>query len=300
MKILITGGSGLLGSKISEKAMEKGHDVYSGYNAHEAEFGIPVKLDVCQGAVLQKTLKEVEPEVVIHTAALTNVDKCEEDKDLAWKVNAEGTKNIAKLSRKHKAFLIYVSTDYVFSGEQGLYKERDEPDPVNYYGATKLEGEKTVKAIAKDWCITRPSVIYGSTPAAGKVNFALWVIEKLEKREPLKIITDQYVSPTLNTNLADMILEAAERRLTGIYHLAGATPVNRYSFAKLLTEKFGLDTNLIKPAKSEEMKWKARRPKDTSLNVEKAKGALRNKPLEVTEALSMLKIELEKSGEFSS
>lgn len=294
MKILISGGSGLLGSKISEKAMEKGHDVYSGYNTHEAKFGIPIKLDVCQRAALQKTLKKVEPEVIVHTAALTDVDKCEEDKNLAWKVNVKGTKNIAELSRKHKAFLIYVSTDYLFSGEKGLYKERDEPDPINYYGATKLEGEKTVKAIAEEWCIARPSVIYGSTAAAGKVNFALWVIEKLEKGEPIRVITDQYVSPTLNTNLADMILEVAERKLVGTYHLAGTTPINRYDFAKLIAETFNLNQDLIKPAKSEEMKWAAKRPKNTSLNVEKATKTLHKKPLCIEEALSELKDEANK------
>jgi len=292
MKILISGGSGLLGSKISEKALEEGYDVYSGYNTNEAKFGVPIKLDVCQKSSSSRILSEVGPEVVIHSAALTNVDKCEEDTALAWKVNVEGTKNIAELSRMHKCFLIYVSTDYVFSGEKGLYKEGDDPNPVNYYGATKLEGEKIVKAIAEEWCIARSSVIYGSTPAAGKTNFALWVLENLNKQKHINIITDQYVSPTLNTNLAEMILEVAKRRLSGIYHLAGATSLNRYDFTERIAETFHLDKNLIKPAKSEDMKWKAKRPRDTSLNVEKALKKLRNKPLEITEALKQLKMEI--------
>jgi len=294
LRILLTGGSGLLGSKIAEIAVRKGYDIYSGYNKHESRFGVPVKLNVCDKAALNKAFKEVKPEVVIHAAALTNVDKCEEDKTLAWKVNVDGTKNICELSKKHKAFLIYVSTDYVFSGEKGLYKETDETSPINYYGVTKLEGEKTIKNIPDEWCIARPSVIYGSTPAAGKVNFALWVLEKLKKEEPIRVITDQYVSPTLNTNLADMILEVAERRLTGTYHLAGATPINRYRFAQLLAEKFELDKNLIEPARSEEMKWKAKRPKNTSLNVEKATRTLRNKPLKIEEAINRLKEEISK------
>jgi len=255
LRILITGGSGLLVSKTSEKATEKGNEAYSGYNTHKPKFGVPVRLDICNRMVLDKIFKDIRPEVVIHAAALTNVDKCEEDKKLAWKVNVDGTRNIAELSSKHEAFLIYVSTDYVFSGEKGMYEETDQTSPVNYYGVTKLEGEKTVKATADEWCIARPSVIYGSIPAAGKVNFALWVLEKLEKREPIKIITDQYVSPTLNTNLAEMILEAAERRLTGVYHLAGSTPINRYNFARFLAETLKLNQNLIKPAKSDEMKW---------------------------------------------
>ena len=216
MRILITGGSGLLGSKISEKATEKGNDAYSGYNTHPAKFGVPKKLDVCNRTTLNRIFKDVKPKVVIHAAALTDVDKCEDDKELAWKVNVEGTRNIAELSREHKAFLIYVSTDYVFSGEKGMYNETDEACPVNYYGTTKLEGEKSVKSIVDEWCIARPSVIYGSTPAAGKVNFALWVLEKLKAGESMNIITDQYISPTLNTNLAEMILEVSERRLAGV------------------------------------------------------------------------------------
>lgn len=294
MRILITGGSGLLGSKISEEAIEKGYEVYSGYNTHKTKFGIPVRLDIRNRTILNKIFRDVRPEVVIHTAALTNVDKCEEDEELAWKVNVNGTRNVAELSCKHEAFLIHVSTDYVFPGEKGLYKETDKTDPINQYGITKLEGEKAVKAILDEWCIARPSVIYGSTPAAGKVNFVLWVLEKLKKGEPIRVITDQYVSPTLNTNLAEMILEVAKRRLTGVYHLAGATPANRYNFAWLIAETFKLNKNLVKPARSKEMTWKAKRPRNTSLNVEKALKTLLNKPLKIEEALNKLKEEINK------
>ena len=292
MRILITGGSGLLGSKIAEIAVQKGYNVYSGYNTHEARFGIPVKLDICSKSALSKSFREIKPEIVIHAAALTNVDKCEEDKSLAWKINVNGTRNICELANKHESFLIYVSTDYVFSGEKGLYKETDETKPINYYGVTKLEGENIVRTMLDKWAIARPSVIYGSRPAAGKVNFALWILEKLKKKEPIRVITDQYVSPTLNTNLADMILEVAERRLTGTFHLAGATPINRYRFAILLAKKFELNKNLISPAKSEEMQWKAKRPRNTSLNIEKASKILNKKPLKIEEAINKLKKEI--------
>ena len=292
MRLLITGGSGLLGSKIAEIAVKKDYEVYSGYHAHKTKFGIPIKFDICDEIVLNKIFRKIKPEIVVHAAALTNVDKCEENKELAWEVNVNGTRNIAKLSQKYRAFLIHVSTDYVFSGEKGLYKETDEPNPINHYGITKLEGENIVKTVTNEWCIVRPSVIYGSTPAAGKVNFALWVLEKLKHEEPINIITDQFISPTLNTNLAEMILEVAERRLTGIYHLAGATPINRYNFATLIAETFKLNKNLISPTTSEKMKWIAKRPRDTSLNVNKAYKKLKNKPLKINEALNKLKEEL--------
>jgi dTDP-4-dehydrorhamnose reductase len=241
---------------------------------------------------ITEVFNSIKPEIVVHAGAISNVDKCEENKELAWTINVEGTKHIAELSRKHKAFLIFVSTDYVFSGKKGMYTETDETKPINYYGKTKLEAEKIVRDLMSEWCIARPSVIYGSVPAAGKINFALWVLEKLRNCEKINIITDQIISPTFNTNLAEMILEVAQRRLTGIYHLSGATPLNRYDFACLLAETFQLDKNLIKPAKSEEMNWNAKRPKNTSLNVEKASRTLSKKPLKIEYALNKLKEEI--------
>ena len=292
MRLLITGGSGLLGSKIAHIAVQKGYKTYSGYNKHEAINGTPTKLDICNKNAVSKAFQRIKPEAVVHAAALTNVDKCDEDMDLAWYVNVEGTKNILESSELHNAFLVYVSTDYIFSGEEGMYKEADKPKPINHYGQTKLEGEELVKASKIKWCVARPSVIYGSTPAAGKVNFALWVLNKLKNKESTRIITDQWVSPTLNTNLAEMILEIMERNLTGIYHLAGATPLNRYEFATRIAETFQLDKSFVSPVKSSDMKWLAKRPRDTSLNVEKASNTLKNKPLKIQDALTKLKEEI--------
>ena len=288
MRLLITGGSGLLGSKITTLAIEKGYDAYSGYNKHEAIHGTPIKLDICNKQEVNKAFEKIRPQAVVHAAALTNVDKCEEDTELARKVNIEGTRNIVESSEHHDAFLVYVSTDYIFSGEKGMYKETDKPNPINHYGLTKLEAEKTITASTIDWCIVRPSVIYGATPAAGKINFALWVLNKLRKKEPMKIITDQWVSPTLNTNLAQMILETIEKKLTGVYHLSGATPINRHKFSTLIAERFQLDETLISPSTSREMNWLAKRPLNTSLNVEKASKKLNNNPLNIDEALNKL------------
>ena len=213
-------------------------------------------------------------------------------KKLAWKINVEGTENIAKLCKKHDAFLVYISTDYVFDGRNGMYKETDKPSPINCYGLTKLRGEEKVKAIADEFCIARTSVIYGSIPAAGKINFALWLLEKLKKKEKVKIVTDQWNNPTLNTNLANMILEVIERRIVGIYHLAGATRTSRYEFAKLIAKNFHLEGQLIIPILSNQLQWIAKRPKDSSLNTQKAQQTLRNKPLEVERAIEIMKREM--------
>ena len=289
MRIFVTGGSGLLGSKMAEIALERSYEVYSGFNTHTPEFGKPVKFDLADPDSVANVLKNIKPDVVVHSAALTDVDKCEMDKELAYKINVEGTKVVAEMAGKLGFFLVYISTDYVFDGSKGMYKEEDKTNPINYYGYTKLLGEK----YCLDFCIARTCVIYGAKPASGKVNFVLWLIEKLESGKNVRIITDQYITPTLNTNLAKMVLECAERKMKGIFHLAGATRVSRFEFAKEIAKEFGLDENLIIPAKMDDINWIAKRPKDSSLDTSKAAKYLNEKPYELKKALKVLKKEME-------
>jgi dTDP-4-dehydrorhamnose reductase len=292
VKLLVTGASGLLGTRICQLAAKQNYEVYSAHSQHQPQFGIPIKLDITDGTSLKQIFDKTKPDAVVHSAALSDVDKCEKEKDLAWKVNAEATSDIAQLCHKHNCFLVYVSTDYVFNGEKGNYKETDPTAPINNYGLTKLKGEKEIKQSKAEYCITRTSVMYGSIPAAGKVNFALWLIEKLRKKEETKTVTDQWNSPTLNTDLAEMILEIVKKRITGTFHLAGATRLSRYEFAQKIAETFNLEKNYLLPTSSKEMQWLAKRPKDSSLNVDKAKQTLKNKPLQISEALSKLKSEM--------
>jgi dTDP-4-dehydrorhamnose reductase len=291
LKLLITGASGLYGSKLAKIAVERNHEVYSCDVQESQVCGNFVKFDVSNKELVNEAFKRVKPDAVVHAATLTDVDKCELNKEFAWKINVEGTRNIVESAKNTGSFLIYISTDYVFNGEKGMYTELDKPDPINHYGLTKLKAEELVKA-QDEYFIARPSVIYGSTPAAGKVNFALWLIETLRKGEHVKIVTDQWNTPTLNTNLAEMTLEGAERRLTGTFHLSGATRVNRFQFAQLIAETFGLNQKLIDPVLSSQFKWPAKRPKDSSLDTAKARQTLKNKPLEIHEALKRLKFEL--------
>jgi dTDP-4-dehydrorhamnose reductase len=235
-------------------------------------------------------LSKQKPDVVIHTAAYTDVDGCEINRELAWKVNAEATKHLAIASAQVNSHLIYVSTDYVFDGEKGFYTEEDKPNPISYYGYTKLRGEEFLKGYATEWCIARPSVLYGWGPKH-KQNFATWIINNLKQGKEVKVLTDQHVSPTLNTNLAAMLLEIAERKITGTTHTAGATRVSRHEFALKLAETFNLNKNLIKPITMNEIRWKAKRPKDSSLNVSKANSLLNTKPLQLNNASEIMKKE---------
>jgi dTDP-4-dehydrorhamnose reductase len=291
LKLLITGASGLYGSKLTQLAVTEGYEVYSTDVQEMQVWGNFVKMDISNKIVVDETFKRVKPDVVIHAATLTDVDKCELNKELAWKINVEGTKNVLEAAKAEGTFVIYISTDYVFGGEKGNYKETDKPNPIQYYGLTKLKSEELVKT-HDEYFIGRPSVIYGSTSATGKVNFVLWVIETLREGGRVKIVTDQWNTPTLNTNLAEMTLEVAERRLTGTYHTCGATRVSRFEFAQLIAQTFDLDKSLIDPARSSDFNWPAKRPTDSSLDTSKAQQILQKKPLEINEALKRLKLEL--------
>lgn len=286
MRIFITGGWGLLGARLAGMAQEDGHDVFSGYNHSIPEKGVALKLDIAFDNSIHKAVEQAQPEIIFHTAALTDVDRCEAEQDLACRINARGTRVLAEAAKKAGAFLVYISTDYVFDGRRGMYKEEDAANPISHYGYTKLLGEKYAE------CVARTCVIYGSRPASGKINFALWILEKLQKGEQIRIVTDQYVSPTLNTNLAGMLLEAGEQRREGIYHLAGATRISRYDLACRLADVFGLERSLIIPAKMADLCWKARRPMDSSMDVSKATRLLNEKPWDIDKSLKTLKEEI--------
>ncbi len=276
-----------MGSKTAQIALARGHEVFSGYAHSGPMFGQAVSFNLEDNKGISDLMERIKPEVVIHSAALTDVDLCEREKDLAYRLNVEGTRALAQAAEKAGSFLIYISTDYIFDGSRGMYREDDRADPVNYYGYTKLQGEQFCRG-----CIARTCVTYGSRPASGKVNFALWLINSLKSGQNIRVVRDQFITPTLNTSLARMVLEIADKRLCGVYHLAGATRISRYDFALELAREFDLDHSLILPSRMKDLKWTARRPMDSSLDTSKAVAELMEKPLAINEALKILREEV--------
>jgi len=288
MKILLTGGSGLFGRAFVELVKDRtSHDIYATYNENIVDSEEAVFLDITDKKRVEEVIKKLQPDVVVHAAAFTNVDKCEVEKEKAYDVNAKGTKNVAMASNEIGAKMIYISTDYVFDGTKGFYEEKDKTNPISYYGLTKLEGEKAVQEICDDFIIARTSVIYG----AHKKNFATWVIKELREENQIKIITDQWVSPTLNVDLAEQILALIEKDEKGIFHTAGGERINRHDFVVEMARIFGFNEKLIIPAISKEMNWIAKRPMDSSLNVSKISKI--KKPYMVEESLRLLKKEVQ-------
>lgn len=285
-KLVVTGGSGLLGSKIVQLAKNNFNVIPTHFR--DSIFSGSLRLDITDKREVFQTIRKLEPDVLIHTAAETNVDKCEKEREWAWKANVEGTGNLAEICGKINAKIVYVSTDYVFDGEKGLYTEEDKPNPINYYGLTKLMGEEAMMKHCDDHIIVRSSVLYGWDPR--KLNFATWIIDSLKRHQSIQVVDDHFNSPTLADNLAEALLEAVKKHLSGFYHMAGSERISRYEFALRITKTFGLDSSLIKPIKMSELTtWVAKRPKDSSLSIEKARRALRTKFLKVQESLNIMK-----------
>jgi len=282
---LVTGGSGLLGAKIVQTAIVGGHDVFSSYREHRTTNGKPVQLDQTQEGQVRDKVAKIRPQVIINAAALSDVDFCEENPDAAFLVNSESVAYLATAAREAGSFLLQVSTDYVFDGENGSYSELDPPHPINTYGNSKLQGERAAAFIGEGlWSIARPSVIFG-WGRRYRPNAATYVLEKLSKQETVHMVRDQYCSPTFNTNLAAMLVEIAERKIPGILHTAGETRLNRYELALRVAEELGLDKKLVLPTVAGEIPWKANRPRDSSLIVARAASILSRKPLPITASL---------------
>jgi dTDP-4-dehydrorhamnose reductase len=271
VKILITGASSLPGYRTVLEALGRGHEVVALHRSHpvpiESKGLRKVSIDVTDANELRSLLLKERPDVVVHMAALGDVDLCEREKELAWRTTVEPSVEVASLASRLGFFAVYLSTDYVFDGERGNYRERDVPNPVNYYGLVKLMGEVAFSTCPR-YAIVRASSIYGFGP--GRTNFAKYLVEKLRAGEPVKALVDQYTSPTQASLLAKAVLEIVEEGLEGVFHVVGER-MSRYEFAIRVAEALGLDKSLIQRAEMREMRWVARRPRDSSLNCEETR-----------------------------
>jgi dTDP-4-dehydrorhamnose reductase len=226
---------------------------------------------------------------------MTNVDYCEKFKEDAYNVNVIGTKNLAKIAQQIGSKFIHISSDAVFSGEKNCYVEDDKPNPVNIYGTTKLESEKIASKVS-NCLILRPSVIYGWIPSEyiqtrdnsiKSMNFALWILKKLNEKQELSIVNDQFNTPTLADNLAENIIEMTKKDMQGIFHTSGLSCINRLDFSKKIAKVFGYSYDLITSCSSSELKQIATRPLKSCLNCKKiVKNGI--KLLQIDEAIGIM------------
>lgn len=285
-KILITGITSRVGTRLKEEAVRQGYVVVGVSRKMASERRISLDLTI-KDQVLA-AVKEERPWCVVHAAAMTDVDLCEKDKEQAWLGNVVATENIAEASRVTGARLINISTDYVFDGENGPYGETSSPGPINVYGSTKLEAEKKTKEICPDALTLRICVPYDWNQDAAP-NFLMWLIEKLQAGSHVKIVTDQWNTPTYIPHLAQVILKYCGMKKSGIAHVSGRDFLSRYDFAMKVCKIFDFDDELVQPCGSDEFKQAARRPMKAGLKVDQAEKSLKLKMLTVKEGLELAK-----------
>ena len=286
-KILITGGSGLLGCNIAELAISK-FEVYATYNKNKVGMNNVhfFHVDLTKKEQFVK-IEQISPDLIIHCAALTDVDYCEDHPNVAYDQNVLASVNIAKIAQKIGAYLIHISTESIFDGTKGDYKEEDIPNPINVYGTTKLEAEQKISSIHSQSCIVR-TTIYGWNKR-DKFSLAEWMLNKLINSEELPGLKDIYFSPILVNDLAEVLFKLHENKYEGIIHIAGSETCSKLDFAYMIAEAFDLDKSLIKPVSIHELELKAPRGKNISLNVSKAEKILKKHLPRVKEGLEEMK-----------
>ncbi len=282
MKYFITGGSGLLGQRLATVA-DKNDEIVLSHNANPTKD--TVRCDITNLEEVKKVINREKPDAIIHCAAMTNVDLCEDEIEKAYSINGDGTGNIAKAAEEINAKVIYVSTDFVFDGKTGFYKEDDETNPLGIYAKSKYDGEVQLQEYSSNWAIARVSVLYGWHE---RQNFTTWVIDQLRQNNPINIVTDQINSPTLADNAGEAMFEIARQDKNGIFHTAGNDRISRYDFTELIAEAFDLNKDLINPTTSTEFVQKAPRPQDSSLDVSKVEKELGMKMETCAESLARM------------
>jgi dTDP-4-dehydrorhamnose reductase len=286
MRVAVTGANGLLGGAAVAQLAGK-HTVLATDRGASSLGPGPYQwadVDLAVDGAVEHVLVEFRAEAVLHAAALTDVDGCERDPELAWRVNVGGTEQVARACRALGARLVAVSTDYVFDGSRGDYREVDLPDPRGAYARSKRCGEEAALVIAPDAAVARVAATF-SGRAGAKRTFPAQVVENLSRGEPVKAFSDQVVSPNLAENAAEMILELLlEHDFRGVLHTAGATALSRVELAERVAARFGLSGEIV-PVRTAEVKLLAPRPLRSSLCVDRARALLRHGPLPIEAAL---------------
>jgi dTDP-4-dehydrorhamnose reductase len=293
-KILVTGSNGLLGQKILRKLIANPNfeliATSQGKNRVSLTEGyIYESMDITSEEEINTIFGKYQPDVVINTAAMTNVDACEDNQEGCWDINVNAVEKLLNASQIHSSHLIHLSTDFVFDGEDGPYKETDEPNPLSYYAKSKLASEKLLlQSKYKNTAIARTIIVYGIGENLSRGNIVVWAKGAMEKQQPLTIIDDQFRSPTLAEDLADGCILIAEKKATGIYHLSGKDSMSILELVYRVADYYGLDKSCVTPIKTATLNQKAKRPPKTGFILDKAIKDLGYSPHSFEEGLAII------------
>lgn len=293
-KILITGSTGLLGVSLI-KARPSSCKIYAGYYnfpkerlpyTGECEY---VEFDIRNKKEALDIFNDISPDIVVHAASLGNVDYCEKNKEEARQTNVEGSANIISACKSGGAALIFTSSNAVFDGEKPPYAENAKPNPIDYYGKTKLETELDLAESGIKYAIARLMTMYGWNNPLERPNPLTWVLEKLAKKEKINVVDDVYNNHLFSDNAAEAIWAIALGNKQGIYHIAGSEIISRYELALSVADIFGLDKSLINPVDSSFFSQIAPRPKNTSYKIDKMERDLSVRGIGIREGLNIMK-----------
>jgi len=299
MRILVTGSNGLLGQKLT-RLLQNDKDVYliataRGKSALEIDRGEYHSLDITDADSVDRLLRLTRPDVIINTAAMTQVDDCETQRDACWKANVTAVENLVRCCLTMHINLVHVSTDFIFDGTHGPLDEGAIPNPVNFYGESKLAGERVIQASAIPWAILRTVLVFGITRDMSRSNIVLWVKNSLQQNKTIQVVNDQWRTPTLAEDLAMGCYLAAKKRARGVYNISGKDFMSPYDIAIKTAEFFQLDKSLIKATDSTKFTQPAKRPPKTGFIIDKARKELGYEPHSFEEGLEILARQIEES-----
>lgn len=292
MRILVTGSNGLLGQKLTH-LLQQDSDVYliataRGKSALRINRGEYHTLDISDRENVESILRFTKPDVIINTAAMTQVDDCEIQRDACWKANVTSVENLVRCCQALHIYLVHVSTDFIFDGSRGLLDENEQPKPVNYYGESKLAAEEIIRKSPVSWSILRTVLVFGVTNDMSRSNIVLWVKESLEQNKTIQVVNDQWRTPTLAEDLAMGCYLAAKKRARGVYNISGKDFLSPYDIAVKTAGYFNLDPSLIEPTDSTQFVQPAKRPLSTGFIIDKARKELGYEPHSFEEGLAVL------------
>ncbi|MFN6944229.1 MAG: SDR family oxidoreductase [Cytophagaceae bacterium] len=274
-RVLITGANGLLGQKLVQLLTED--PLYDLIATGRGENRLPQKegytylsLDITKKSQVEEVVSTLNPDFIIHTAAMTNVDQCEVDKEACRQQNVDAVNYLVEAAKKAKSFLIHLSTDFIFDGEDGPYDESANAKPLSYYGETKLASEKIVTKSKIKWAIVRTVLVFGIAHDMSRSNIVLWVKKNLEEKKEIQVVNDQFRSPTLAEDLAMGCYLIMESEATGIFNISGKEILTPYDMAIKTADFFNLDKSLITKSDSTKFKQIAVRPLKTGFLIDKA------------------------------
>ena len=294
MKILITGANGLLGQKLVALLApnKEVHLIATGRGENRitgiADTFTYQSLDITKAGQVDDVISKHQPDAIIHTAAMTNVDQCEQEHEACVDLNVNAVQYLLETAGKNNSFFVHLSTDFIFAGDDGPLREDAVPAPVNFYGESKLQAEQLVLNSHVKHAIARTVLVYGITPNMSRSNIILWVKNSLEQGKPIQVVDDQWRTPTLAEDLATGCFLIAKKQAEGIFHISGEEMLTPYDMAIYTADYFKLDKSLITKTDSTKFTQPAKRPPKTGFIIEKAKQQLGYQPHTFREGIGIL------------